>query len=151
MRAGLIALLSTLALAACNRPAADMPAAPTPPADAPPATPAAAPAPAGPDFSKDINAVGTEPFWGVEIRAHDLTLSGADRPDMVAVHMGAAVQGGAAVWEGRGPGGQAVRVSLVTETCSDGMSDRAYPYRAQVDADGEQLKGCAAPVDAWPK
>lgn len=149
MRASLIVLSSCLLLAACQ-PAADAPT-PVPPADAPAAAPAPASAPAGPDFSKDINAVGTEPFWAVDIRSRDLKLSGPDRKDLTAAHGGAAVQGDSATWEGKAADGSPLRITLTAEACSDGMSDLSYPYKARVETTGEQLLGCAAPVDAWPK
>jgi uncharacterized membrane protein len=150
MRASLIALSSCLLLAACNPSAGDTPPSPVPPADAPPARPSPASMPAGPDFSKDINAVGTEPFWAVDIRSEDLKLSGPDRKDVVAAHMGAAIQGDSAVWEGKAPDGSALKITLTSEACSDGMSDLSYPYKARVETTGELLMGCAAPVDAWP-
>jgi heat shock protein HslJ len=37
-----------------------------------------------------------------------------------------------------------LRVNIVHARCSDGMSDRAYPDRVQVDVDGRRKKGCGA-------
>ena len=154
MRASLIALMPCLILGSCN-PSGDAPPSPTPPADAPPVAspPADAPAstPAAPDFAKDINAVGTEPFWAAEIRRGGLKLSGPDRPDLTAPHAGPAIQADGAVWEGRAADGSPLKVTLAVEPCSDGMSDLAYPYKATVETTGERLLGCAAPTDAWPK
>lgn len=151
---------AALAFAACSpKPASDMPAGgATPPADAPAATPAEAsvPAPAaapasGPDFTKPINAVGTEPFWAVDIRGDSLKLAGPDRKDLLVTGGGPTVTGDTAVWQGKAADGTPLKVTLNVEACSDGMSDLAYPYRARVETTAEMLNGCAAPVDAWPK
>lgn len=151
MRARLIAAITCLTLAGCD-PAGDTPPQPVPPADAPasPAQPTAA-VPTGADFSKDINTVGTEPFWAVDIRSRTLKLSRPDRPDLTAAHGGPAAAAGQAIWDAKAPDGSGLKVTLTVEGCSDGMSDLAYPYKAVVEAGGERLTGCAAPVDAWPK
>lgn len=148
-----LACLALLALAACSPPAAsDMPAGgATPPADAPAAAAPVGPAVTGADFSVPINAVGTEPFWGLEIRPGVLKLSGPDRADLIVQSAAPAVQAGTAVWQGQGGGGVALTVTLTVQPCSDGMSDVTYPYRAQAQTAKELLNGCAAPVDAWPK
>jgi len=95
--------------------------------------------------------VGTEPFWGLDIRPGQLKLSGPDRKDLIAPHAGPQIQGDTAVWEGKSADGAPLKVTLMTEACSDGMSDLSYPYRARIEATAEVLTGCAAPVDAWPK
>lgn len=141
MRASLIAFSSCLLMAACGPSGGDAPPSPVPPADAP----------AGPDFTKDINAVGAEPFWALEIRGKDLKLSGPDRTDLTVGHGGAAVKGQSAIWEGEGLSGARLKITLMAEPCSDGMSDLTYPFKATVETAGEQLTGCAAPADAWPK
>ena len=117
--------------------------------------PAAAAAPSGApgpvDFDQPINAVGTEPFWAVEIRPGSLSLSGPDRETLTAPNGGPRIEGPTAVWEAVGPDGAPLKVSLTTETCSDGMSDLAYPLRARIETTSEMLNGCAAPLNAWPR
>ena len=44
---------------------------------------------------------------------------------------------------------QPVEITLLRETCSDGMSDRAYPFTATVLLAGETLRGCAIPEAQW--
>ena len=106
----------------------------TAPADAP------ASAPSGPDFSGDLQLVGTEPFWGGRIQDDGLTLSRIGQPDVSAANTGVRVEGDVGTW---GVGGLVFRLKL--EPCSDGMSDRRYAYRAEVTINGEVLKGCASP------
>jgi uncharacterized membrane protein len=50
-----------------------------------------------------------------------------------------------AVFSG-GEGADALRLTLRKAACSDGMSDRRYPFTAEVEAGGEMLKGCARPA-----
>lgn len=38
-------------------------------------------------------------------------------------------------------------IELTPGQCSDGMSDRVYPYTAHLGIDGESFAGCARPLD----
>jgi uncharacterized membrane protein len=121
-------------LAACGQsPMGASEGASTAPADAPAGTPP------GPDFSGDFDLVGTEPFWGGRIRADGLTLSRPGQPEVSAANPGVRVEGDAGTW---GTGHLVFR--LTPEACSDGMSDRRYPYHAEVRFNGAVLKGCAS-------
>ena len=101
---------------------------------------AAAPAPA-----EEFDAIGTEPFWAVQVRTESLTLS---RPDHAELKVGASPperRGGGLVWTSDG-----MTVSVVPGACSDGMSDRVYAYVALVRVGPEILKGCAYRPGAAP-
>jgi uncharacterized membrane protein len=125
-------------LAACQPQAPD--GEPAPP-------PAAAPVPveAAPnDFEQDLNILGTEPFWAVHIRGSEMKLMRPDHPDLVVAKPAPVVEAGKAVWQGAG-----FTVSLAAQgPGSDGMSDRVYPFTAQIDVGGEVMKGCGARADA---
>ncbi len=111
-----------------------------------PAAPVEAPAPvvlAGVDLNQPVKAVGTEPFWGVEITTDTLTWSGVDRPDQTAPNPGPQVQGTTAIYAATIPDGTAFTVTLIATECSDGMSDRMYPLTASVQLGPETLNGCA--------
>jgi uncharacterized membrane protein len=144
MRLILLAAASALALTACK---------PAPAADAA-ATPPAAPVPAAPadpvlnniDLTQDIRAVGTEPFWAVEMTKAGLTFSAPDRPNATAPNTGPAMHEGEASWTGTTADGKALKVTLTAGPCSDGMSEREYPLKAKVELGGEMFKGCAATV-----
>lgn len=127
-------LLVAAALSACQPQAPDGAPAP-PPADAPGGAPTTGP------FSEDIDLRGTEPFWGVQIRQAGLTLTRPDQEPVMAANPGAKVDGGAAVWTVATDQGEMV-LTVETRTCSDGMSDLAYPYTATVVFAGQTLKGC---------
>ena len=120
-----------------------------------PEAPAAAPAPrAGirADFSQAMDARGTEPFWGVSVRGPTLTLTRPDHPTLTATAPGAVIQPSEATWTGKTADGGELKLTLYASTCSDGMSDHAYPYVAEVNVPGESpLSGCADKTAALAK
>jgi len=134
-------------------PAAPAPIAPEPVAvepaakplpEKPPTMPPKASLPATPpkaadDYRGDLNLTGTEPFWGVQIRKDRITLTRPDHPDVTVPNPGVSVSGEAASWEA----GQMSITLKPQRWCSDGMSDRQYPYAATVKVGTEVLKGCA--------
>ncbi|WGM32913.1 hypothetical protein [Brevundimonas sp. NIBR11] len=137
MRLTLI-LLAGLALAACNN------APEAPPADntAPPAPP---PVLAGVDLTQPVRAIGTEPFWAVDITPQTLIYSAPDDPGVSAPNPGPTIQGTTAVYATTS-NGTALVVTLIATECSDGMSDRVYPLTARVERGSQTLNGCAASV-----
>lgn len=147
MRSIVFAAASLLMLAACSPQAPDGAAAP-PPADAPATPPAAAPIPE--EFSGDMDARGTEPFWGLQIRDTQITLQRPDHPVLVGPNPGLVMKDGKAVWETQA-GTNRLVATLSLAACSDGMSDLKYAYAAEVVLGGETLKGCAGKADAMPK
>lgn len=130
----LIALLSTSLLAACDAPLGSNEEAP-PPADAPVTV--------GPDYSGDFDAVGTEPFWNIKVRADSMTLARPDHPDVATANPGVRADGDQGVWDGT-VDKQRLVLRLTPGDCSDGMSERHYGYSAEVWIDGETLRGCAS-------
>ena len=125
--ARLFALAALALLSACTPPP---PYGPPPPG-------------AGPTFVYPMRLVGTEPFWGATISETRITLSGVDRPETSFPAGERRVTGAGASWSTRSPTGTTLHVDLVRETCSDGMSDRVYPFRAAVHYGAETLNGCA--------
>jgi uncharacterized membrane protein len=109
-----------------------------PPAMPPKASLPATPPKAAADYHSDLNLTGTEPFWGVQIRKDRITLSRPDHPDITAPNPGVSVSGETASWDA----GEMTITLKPQRWCSDGMSDRQYPYAAQVKVGNEVLKGC---------
>jgi len=137
MRLPLLALV-LLGLAACSN------SGETPPAEAPaPAAPAVL---GGVDLGQPVRAIGTEPFWGVEITSQSLIYTAVDHPALTATNPGPTVQGTTAVYAAAGADGTALVVTLIATECSDGMSDRVYPLTARVELGSQTLNGCAASV-----
>jgi uncharacterized membrane protein len=145
--------LAMLALAACQPQDPDGKAAEAP-ADAPAAASAATPAPSssGMDISQPIRALGTEPFWALDITGGTkFKLSRPDHPDLLAEAPGSAMSPGGATWVARGAEGEQLTVTLKMGQCSDGMSDRKYPMSAEVVLLNETLKGCAVKTAEMPR
>jgi len=130
-------LLSSLALLAGCSPSGE------------PAAPPAAEAPAeatlgGVDLNQPLRALGTEPFWGVEITPSAMIYTGVDRDPQRAVNPGPVVQGTTAIYTAETDDGTTMVVTLIATECSDGMSDRVYPLTARVELGEVTLNGCAA-------
>jgi uncharacterized membrane protein len=66
-----------------------------PPADAPAAA-------KGPDYSGDIDVLGTEPFWNVKIRADSVTLTRPDHAELRNANPGVRLDGAQGVWDSNG-------------------------------------------------
>lgn len=130
-------LVLAVTLAACSDPAPTGPEAP------------AAPAPTvlgDVDLNQPLRAVGTEPFWAVDITSQDLAYTAVDAVEVRASNPGPTVQGTTAVYAAAAPDGSTLVVTLIATECSDGMSDRVYPLTARVELGAQTLNGCAASV-----
>ena len=141
-----------LGLAACGAGPEAPTEAPEPQAQAAasPAPPVAPVAPAAPEASTDdFEAVGTEPFWAVQVRADSLRLSRPDYAEMIVSAPKLRWRGKTREWRT-----DSLTVSIAPGACSDGMSDRRYVYVAEVRVGREVLKGCAyrpgSPPSATP-
>ena len=135
MRSIAALLASALLLAACEQ-SHDGQEGAGPPADAP----APAPAPVA-TYPADLNLNGTEPFWAVKIRGTGIALTRPDAPERDFANAAKAEANGEATWTANDAGGSIV-VKLSAGSCSDGMSDKTYPYSAVVTLGAETLKGC---------
>ena len=115
------------------------------------AEPQAAAVLGGVDLGQPVRALGTEPFWSVEITPDALIYTRVDQPTQRAPNRGATVQGTVATFASSTDLNQALNVVLIATECSDGMSDRTYPLTAKVEIGGESLTGCAAASAAIEK
>lgn len=145
MRAAGPVTATLLLLAACGQGEQQAAAPPAPAPVAAPAPPADAT-----DFSREVNLLGTEPFWAVKIRKDTLTFSAPDRADLEAPNPGPTVTGAQAVWTADAQGAP-LKATLTAAVCQDGMSGLYYPFRAVVEIEGMTLEGCAAYADAMPR
>jgi len=142
----LAAAASALAMAACSQGTSE-----------PAPAPADAPAPVvlgGIDLNQPLRALGTEPFWGLDITPQTLSWSGVDQPVQTAANPGPAVQGTTATWRTETSTGTLLVLTLIATECSDGMSDRTYPLTARVELGEQTFSGCAATkafLDAAPR
>lgn len=142
-------LLFAAGLAACGADHGE------PEASDPAATPALAPGPGPqppsvaeapePGAEQAFDAVGTEPFWAVQVRKDSLRLSRPDYAEVIVAAPPPGAKGETLAWTT-----DAMTISITPGACSDGMSDRRYVYVAEVKLGRETLKGCAYRPGAAP-
>lgn len=122
------ALLVLAALAACKP--AEQPAAPASPVMTVSAMP------------PRMQALGTEPFWSVEIAPDGLRYSDPENIEGTAFAATAVPDGAGGRWTGT-LRGQPLTLLVLPGACSDGMSDTVYPFKATLERGGQTLSGCA--------
>lgn len=104
--------------------------------------------PAGPRAT--YRALGTEPFWSLELTGREMVFTEANAPGVRLVEpQPQPIHGFAGdIYQGR-----RINLNIVHgQRCSDGMSDRVYPDRVQVRVDDRSFEGCggAATPSARP-
>jgi uncharacterized membrane protein len=89
-----------------------------------------------------VHFTGAEPFWGGEVSAGVLTYTTPENQagDTVAVDRFAGRNG--LSFSGQ-LGGMPFVLAVTPGRCSDGMSDRSYPFTVTLQVRGEQREGCA--------
>jgi uncharacterized membrane protein len=88
-------------------------------------------------------ALGTEPFWALDIDSTGLRFRTPD--DTVGTRwppVTPSVEGDTIRWAGETEHAP-VEVHIWPGRCSDGMSDRVWPYVAVVRVEGATYRGCA--------
>jgi uncharacterized membrane protein len=101
------------------------------------------PEPVDPSF----RLIGTEPFWGLFIDSTGLRFTTPD--DTAGQRFGftrAVLAGDSLRWNSVGDAGE-IEAVVVPATCSDGMSDKVWPYRARVVVGRTTYEGCAEKRD----
>lgn len=96
------------------------------------------------DIAEDavVRITGTEPFWGGTIAGGQLTWSTPENIDGTVVPVERFAGRGGLSFSGQLEG-QQIDIAITPGDCSDGMSDRTYPFNATVELDGQTLSGCA--------
>jgi len=93
-------------------------------------------------------ALGTEPFWSVEVTPESLIYRTPEYLDGIAFAR-APGSGGTVVRGARSGVPARLSLSFASDSCSDGMSDRTYPLSATVHLDTLGLRGCAEDRERW--
>jgi uncharacterized membrane protein len=96
--------------------------------------------PATPSQGLSYRALGTEPFWSLELTGDQMIFTEANAPGVRIVEpLPRPIHGFAGdIYQGR-----RINLNIVRNTrCSDGMSDRVYPDRVQVRIDERSFEGC---------
>ena len=148
-RTARLALLAPLALlAACAQPASEQVG---PPADAKTDVKARNGG-SEPVIPAEFKALGTEPFWALTSTGSGTTrtlrYSTPENIDGTLVTVedetaDASIRRISGTLEGEG-----FTLVLTVQQCSDGMSDRIYPFAAQIVLGERTLRGCARPTDS---
>jgi heat shock protein HslJ/uncharacterized membrane protein len=96
-----------------------------------------------PGYETPYRAIGTEPGWTLDITDRELRFSGDYGQFNVVQPKPQKIIGVA----GEIYDTPRLNVNIVHgQRCSDGMSDRVYPDRVEVRADGRLYRGCGAPT-----
>jgi uncharacterized membrane protein len=116
----------------------------------PPAAPDKQIASASPCLLQDGNpvkqrfrATGTEPFWAAEVQGRCVTYSTPDDRQGMRIWTRVADGPDGPVWNGELNGRQFQLYVTPSAGCSNGMSDRRYPFDAVLRVGGETRRGCA--------
>jgi len=91
--------------------------------------------------AETIKLTGTEPFWGMTISGGMLTYT---TPENIGGSTAAVIRfsGNGGLGFSGTLDGQALQVAVTPGDCSDGMSDRIYPFTATVTLGETMLTGC---------
>lgn len=88
-----------------------------------------------------ITLTGTEPFWTIAIAQDVATYTTPENPAGSVFEVSRFAGNNGLGFTGK-LGGRAVAITVTPGTCSDGMSDRAYPFTATIKLGEESLAGC---------
>jgi uncharacterized membrane protein len=89
-----------------------------------------------------LRFTGTEPFWGGVVADGRLTWTTPENIDGVTIAV-TRFAGRAGLSFSGTLEGQGFDLAVTPGECSDGMSDRTYPFTATVKLGTQQLNGCA--------
>lgn len=117
--------------------------APVTASDAPAATAAVSPVlPEPPPNTPQYQALGTEPFWSLASSPGSLRYSSPEALDGITFQVTTAFEGEVTRYTGALQG-KPVVLEIKPGTCSDGMSDTVYPYKAAFTWGDRTEQGCA--------
>lgn len=91
--------------------------------------------------SETVKLLGNEPFWGVRITGDTMVYSTPENIDGVSIAVTRFAGNGGLGFHGEWDG-QPVHVAVTPGECTDGMSDRTYPFTATVRIGDLDLNGC---------
>ncbi len=100
-----------------------------------------------------VRAMGNEPFWHVDLSEDDgLVYSRLGEESITFPYAAPEMTGEAPVAYAYGPiadatGAHTIQLIIVDEPCQDTMADLVHPMTSIVTLDGEELRGCARPLE----
>jgi len=93
-----------------------------------------------------LHAVGTEPFWGARIEGRCVTYNHPEDQNGTRVWTRYTPGPDGGTWSGALGGKKFELRTRRKPGCSDGMSDKAYPFAVELLVGGERRTGCAEPL-----
>lgn len=103
---------------------------------------------AGIAAGETVRFASTEPFWGGEVRGDRLVWKSPEQPDGTALTVSRFAGRGGLSFSGTLQG-KAFTLAVTPGACSDGMSDRRYPFTVMLRLGEEMRSGCGW-TDARP-
>lgn len=100
-------------------------------------------APGPTPIPENFHALGTEPFWGLTVTGIQARYSTPEITESVARDVVRSASAGVETVAGR-LGEVPFKLTVRPERCSDGMSDRVYPFAAHLRIGESDFQGCAA-------
>lgn len=88
-----------------------------------------------------VTMIGTEPFWNVTVTGQQARYSNPEHPEGFDFTVTRFAGNNGLGFTGTLAGGS-FTATLTPGECSDGMSDRSFPFVATIALDGETLRGC---------
>jgi uncharacterized membrane protein len=88
-----------------------------------------------------VRFIGTEPFWSGQVSVDSLTYSTPDNPDGTAITVERFAGRGGLSFTGALEGAD-FEMTVTPLECSDGMSDRTYPFTVTVKIGDDLRDGC---------
>lgn len=89
-----------------------------------------------------LRVTGTEPFWGGQVAGDTFTYAPMENPDGTPIRVSRFAGRGGLSFSGTLQGA-AIDLAITPGACSDGMSDRTYPFTATLRIGTEVRAGCA--------
>lgn len=89
-----------------------------------------------------VRFTGTEPFWGGSVTGTQLTYETPENLDGTTITVKRFTGQGGLGYSGRLEG-KPFDMTITPGTCSDGMSDRTYPFAVTLQIGEETRQGCA--------
>ncbi len=89
-----------------------------------------------------LRFTGTEPFWGGQVSGKTLTYTTPENQDGTVIAVERFAGRGGIAFSGL-LGGADFEMTVTPLECSDGMSDRTYPFTVTLEIGEDQRNGCA--------
>lgn len=89
-----------------------------------------------------VKFTGTEPFWGGEVKGTALTYTTPEDMEGETITVERFAGRGGLSFSGM-LGGEPFDMMVTQAECSDGMSDRTYPFTVTLEVAGGNRQGCA--------